>query len=840
MKAFLAHSSKDAEFVSAVAKELGRQFCVYDKYSFDNSTELREAILRGLSDTSLFVLLASSEALKSACVDFESEEAWRRTLHRTVAAGVAYLIDSSVTHKDLPPWLALTKAVRENSAKVVARDIRERLEQLLRERRQSTFVGRHAELAAAEAVLTPTDGTPPPRCLGVVGLPGIGRKSILRQIVPGLLSLRKPVEFCIGEGATINDICIIVADLVEPYTTNEGLRALVRRLEAMPVDEALARTVGNLQHMVEAGEYPVFVDTGGLLDADGYVSESMRMMLQSLEANPTLYLFLVLTRRPAGGMPSTARHISVAPMPYEETKRLLSALATKQGVTVSPSQLSDLATYVAGYPPAAVFAIQQANYYGVNVVIADKSRLVQFRTSVFLKYLKKVALTDVDGKLMVLLAFYSPLPLSVLSGVMDTPEQDLAVSVVKLMDLSLVVTDDGCTYSIAAPVAPATTSAFGLPDISAHRKVAEALDALLSDKAELAGRLTLSRLLFRAASMAHDRGIADRTVHLATDLIALAVELYHRREYGEAEQTARLALSKRPGSIDARSYLVQALIHLGRWEEAQREIEALAPSVKKADTLYLSGFLNRKRGRLRDAIADYTKAFELGRRGAAVHRELAHCHLLTGDLDMAEKFVAEASRRSPDNPHVLNLAVRIAIQRNDLPKARKLLAPLEVLAPSLFYHRLSRLEYIAGRLGMAEDAAKLAVESENSPPFEVRAQYVFCLMLNGKMDEAERLLRILDGQFATVHDDIRLGLKCRIEILRRSFQHALQLSGAIKDKTKRVHKALRRDALAGVLLTDAVPDELRLQYETEEKSLREELRDLDANRLMSDQLDVGR
>lgn len=65
LRAFLSHSSTQKEFVEAVARELGRQYCVFDKYSFHTGDDLHEAIKRGLNDSSLFVLFASKEALRS-------------------------------------------------------------------------------------------------------------------------------------------------------------------------------------------------------------------------------------------------------------------------------------------------------------------------------------------------------------------------------------------------------------------------------------------------------------------------------------------------------------------------------------------------------------------------------------------------------------------------------------------------------------------------------------------------------------------------------------------------------------------------------------------------------
>jgi hypothetical protein len=63
LKAFLSHSSADKEFVRAVAKELGRQFCVFDEQSFENAVQFKKSIEDGLDESSILVLFASKNAM---------------------------------------------------------------------------------------------------------------------------------------------------------------------------------------------------------------------------------------------------------------------------------------------------------------------------------------------------------------------------------------------------------------------------------------------------------------------------------------------------------------------------------------------------------------------------------------------------------------------------------------------------------------------------------------------------------------------------------------------------------------------------------------------------------
>lgn len=105
MKAFLSHSSKDKELVRYVAHELGRQFCLFDEQVFETGVEFRNSIEKSFEQTSLFVLFASQEALDSTWVEFEIEEAWYRKLQGSLRHAVVFLIDSSLTHSHVPPWL---------------------------------------------------------------------------------------------------------------------------------------------------------------------------------------------------------------------------------------------------------------------------------------------------------------------------------------------------------------------------------------------------------------------------------------------------------------------------------------------------------------------------------------------------------------------------------------------------------------------------------------------------------------------------------------------------------------------------------------------------------------
>src|SRR5713101_725262 len=519
MKAFLSHSSRDKEFVGAVASELGRASCILDKWSFETGVDFKKSIEKGLNESSVFVLFASRNALKSVWVDFEISEAWFGKLQKKLDSALVYLIEAGLTADDLPEWLRRAKISAQNVPKAISREIRTHLNYLLLSRQDPYFVGRTKETGALEQVLTPVDGSQPPRAVFITGLPGIGRRALLRHAIPSILNLRRLVEIRIGEGDNGNDICAKAADVIEPYNTREGFERIFKEILDLPETEAIQRTLDDMAKMVRAGEIPIFVDEGGLLDEDGNIREPVQAILKRLAPNDERYAFLVSHRRPKRASGLELPVVYVDHLSRDDTKRLVARLAAPAGLSMSESEIARSAEYAAGYPPAAYFAIQEAKQYGIEIIL--RGRLVEFRASIFLKHFAEVSLSPEEKELLTILAFYSPLPLRIIADLLHHQTTVIDDILTRLIDLSFVATTQDGFYRIADPIADVAVKSFGYPNRELHRAVAEKLDDLLNEPDMAGPRLDLSRALFRAASFAQEAKIAERAVHLANDLIQL-------------------------------------------------------------------------------------------------------------------------------------------------------------------------------------------------------------------------------------------------------------------------------------------------------------------------------
>lgn len=829
MKAFLSHSSKDKEFVDAVAQELGRQFCVFDRYSFETGQDLVRSIQEGLEASHVFVLFASTEALRSDWVELEVNEAAYRKIAKQIQFGVVLLTDSSLSVDSLPAWLQRALVTRVNAPKVAARVIRRRLDDLLREQQKPVFVGRSELLDHAERVLLPAGTEPGPRTFAAYGLNGIGRRTVAHRLASSLFNFSGSLAIAIESGDTLHDIAIKVADRVEPYSTQAGFERLVKEIRGLAGQAVVDRVLAGLRLSVSNREMPTFVDLGGMLDEDARFLDLMRDVLKGIGRDPTLYAALVLRRKPdpeslPDGTPLAL--LRVEALTNDEVQRLIRLLTAREGLQIAENGTKTLARYVAGYPPAAYYAVGLVRDYGIDLVLADEKKLSDFRSSTFARFLSEgVRLTREQRDIIGLLSIYSPLPLSVIGHVVRLQATALASALRYLIDNALVIVEKDGVYALAPPIVDAARTVFGEGKV-AHATVATHVKSYLDDEQEEGRRLDLSRVLYRALVLSGKRERSGEVIHLVSDLVRLVEELYHEREYARAIDVGYEAIQYAPRNTDARGYLVRALVKEERFQEADVQIQELRGMGALKEASFLSGFKNRHSERHAAAVVDYEDALRRGMGGVSIHRELAQCCMEIGDLEKARDHVEAASRSGSENRYLLDLQVKIAIRMKDEAAARRALERLEVVdSVSFFRHRKSTVEFAFGDVRAAHLAAVAAVDAARQPDFAMISQLVKCELACGRLDEAEIHLRNLDDLFPRTRRDIRTGLHCRLELARGRYRNALGLTEQLGARDKPVHKALRRDALRGVLEHDALGDAVRAQYKAEFERLSGEITD---------------
>lgn len=820
MKAFLSHSSIDKDIVRTIAKELGRQYCVFDEYNFSNGKEFKKSIEDGLGDSSIFVLFASINSQESLWVQFEIEEAWYKKLQKNLSKALVYIIDNELRIDSLPNWLTRALIKREKSPKIISRDIRHHLDKLLMERNAPYFVGRSSAIEELEQHLTPLDGTPSPKVFFITGLPGIGRRTFIKKVIPSVYGFNKFVEIELNDGDNLSDICIKIADFIEPYTNLDAFKRIVNEIRGNDEPSVIMRIITYLKKMIAIGELPIFIDINGLLDNDGYLYDGIKKILLNISPQDDIYLIIISHRRPKLPAGLDIPILQVFPLRPSDTRRLLTILSNRNNIKISSPQIEELAEYVAGYPPAAFFSIQQAKTYGIELVMNDKSNLMQFRTSIFLRHFAEINLKEPEKKLLRLLATFSPLPFPVLLKTIDIDINELHTILIKMIDLAFInITSDGY-YKISDPIADPAIHAFDYTSIEDNEKVAKELKSFIENNNEEIARLELSRVFFKATLLSKNTTLSESIIHLASDLISLTETYYHSRNYEKVIETGLIAITERPQSESTRQFLTKAYIKLEKFEAAENQIDELKKISSPRDIYYLTGFLERNRNNYSTAIEYFEKALKAGHKGAAIFRELAMCNYNISNIEEAYNYINLAKEKHSDNKYIIDLWAQISIQVGDEDAAFSALKILESInEKGYYYHRLSRFHLAFHRLDEAYDAAITAKEAFAKPPFEVLAQYILCSIETKNYYEAETMIEFIDRTFNNTKKDIRFGLRCRCSISKGDYKEALLYSEQISDKNTEFYKRIRRDAIEGGMSSNIFSSDEKVQYQDEHNKL---------------------
>jgi tetratricopeptide (TPR) repeat protein len=495
-------------------------------------------------------------------------------------------------------------------------------------------------------------------------------------------------------------------------------------------------------------------------------------------------------------------------------------------IDLSTEHISTLAEDASGYPPAAYFAMELVRVYGASTVLAERDRIISFRANPFVQYLRALSPNKNQQWLLRMLAANSPLPPEILLELSSRPSDECGGNLMELVDVSLVVPDDSGWYRISDPVAEAVSREYPACTADEFAAIADAVGEYLDQSTADGAYLELSRVRFRALMLAGRPRATQEALFLAADWIRLAERFYHDQDYGSAAQAASAAVEARPKNADALMWLVKANIKLEAFPDAKDGIEALSRIGAVKEAAYLEGFLQRHRGRLREATEHYRVALRHGMHGVAIHRELALCYFGIGNLAEARRHIDDAQRRQRDNPYIIDLMIKIACAQADETTARSLLRVLETVdRPAFVAHRKSRVEGLFGDPEVAYREAKRAIDGMQRPHFHILTQLIWCEIRTRRHDDAQRNINLLEALYPNQRHDIKVGLRCRAAIERGAYRDALGFWEQLSEKDRPIHLKLRKDALDGLLQHTFVRDEERASYEADLAHLAERIYD---------------
>jgi tetratricopeptide (TPR) repeat protein len=730
---FFAHSHRQHEFVKAVAARVGRPYVVLDEYNFETGKTFKTMMVEWLARCDAFVLFASRDALNSPNVLFEIDEAERSNLLGDLGRVIVFVIEEDVPYDALPNWLKAYNARRATSPRDCAREILHHARSIQEHLGDSLFFGRTRELEQLQAALVPISDEPPATAFSLYGLPGMGKRTLAARVGRDILQFPKHVVLPVAIADTPRELLALLDEEVGssgPSSTP---------LEAASVE---ARCVARLETLVGLRTLPIIDDAGGLLTNDGDYNPGFRQVIDSFLSVPGSYL-AITSRRKLIADPLSIPQLALVGLPKPDATRYLTKLASLSSVAATPGKLSELADYVAGYPVAARLAIHLARLRGLDMVLAQREQLVDFRQNTFVRILSAdMKLNLPCRRALAVLWLYGPIPLNILATGMGIDVTAMSEQVTYLFDSALVDFDER-GYRIIDPLYDVIDELIVQRDIR-HADVASHLKASIAELDDDSRRLHLRRSLYRAEVMASLPITAD-AYRFTSDLYALAKRAYDEKRYEVALELALEARGYNPDNLDVLTLLAKSLMKSDRWTDATIIIDEIETRGHVRDAGFLRGFLLRNRGFYSAALKEFLLAWSRGLSNVPIHREIAFSAFRANDLELANKHIALAEERGKGNKYILDLQIEIATARGDEETAReKLRALKEVDAGAHYHHRKSIVEQSFGNVRGALSEALLAAPDPLQAPMSLLLQLARAQISNGKLEEAVSTLKQLE------------------------------------------------------------------------------------------------
>jgi len=161
---------------------------------------------------------------------------------------------------------------------------------------------------------------------------------------------------------------------------------------------------------------------------------------------------------------------SIPPLDANESTVLLQQLLKRMMVKAERVQISELCGYLGGYPPAINLAATHSKQYGIDVLMADKSVLIDFQANRFAGLMRQLKLGDKEWFVLRYLSAELAVPFSVIVLAADISQKEAASVLRNLIEHSLVVALDD-NYTLSSPIRYAVERVKGNLDSNEYKSI---------------------------------------------------------------------------------------------------------------------------------------------------------------------------------------------------------------------------------------------------------------------------------------------------------------------------------------------------------------------------------
>ena len=697
VKAFLSHSFVDKDIVRKIKNKLQRFWTYFDEDCFMPGEDFRNAIIERLSDTNLFVLFVSRSSLASSWVQFEIDEAYWQTVQRNNITFLVLALEE-ILPTELPTWMRRAKFGQVRTVQLAAQQIKQLLMSSI-PMHSTVYMGREKDTANFYSSIAQYEDHIP-NVFAISGLSGIGRRTFAKNILAQRFALPYVALFEIDEAEGLVELYRKLLDDNMNMWSQEEIEAYYKEFLSASFEDRVVEVARNLSLYTHAQTCPILIDNGEMLGEDGYYKDEFIELLRVFSNQyPDCYITVIHMRLPKllYKDQKLVHVVRLHALDATSCYTLFASLLKQQSIPINDdNQVREIAGYLEGYPPAINNAVRECALEGVDLVCSDKRSLVDFQERIFKKFLDNIQLTKMDEDVLTAILNMNGICIDFITTVLQTKQDDIAVSLRRSHDYNIIELRSDGTYSIAPPM-----------KISIERKLHRYSK---NEFSEIAKRLIkeywvpekgipfalIDSIIYAVLRSGQEDDLEKfKNYLLPSHLLKAAKKANQDRDWLMTETYARKALELDPDLTDAKSLLFMALVRQEtsrNWERTTEEENSILDYLRGKNykgVYYLEGFRLLKRRKYEEAIKRFTLAIQAGDNSIPTYRDLAECYYQTNQVAEAQREIDVVVKdRKINNPFILDLAAKIAIGSGEFNEAEAYLDKQELVdRPENVAHR---------------------------------------------------------------------------------------------------------------------------------------------------------
>ena len=644
-RAFLSHSSKQKKLVSQIASNLGKQKCVYDDYEFEAGMPILDEILKGLSNTELFVLFISNDSLDSIWVQKEITETERILDKNLNNHFYPILIDNSISASDkrIPDWVKKYLLKPMTDPFLITKKINQKLRELSIERnplfkaKESLFVGRNSAFETLEAKMFSITDVKPSSII-VSGFDGIGRRTFLKMALKRFGKINEfydPIYIALSTKDSIEDFILKLQDF-EKENTDEFLI----HLKDISFEEKIELAKQTLVKVQKSNEYVFIIDSGCIVHPSMKVANWYLNIIADKRFKNLFTLNIISRFRPSNGLLKINKNLinfHLTSLSDSDTEKLFVKYSNLFNLDLKTDNAKEILGILNGIPSQVHYSVEYIANYGIVDALKNKNEIIDFgETEVYYLIDLVKAKGELAYNLLILMSSFEFVSYDLLYSIID--ERD---SVEKLLeDFYIIGVFDlvGANkeyIKVHYPIVDYIKRSKSKLDKKHSSKLRENIKSFISKSDDEMEYGDISQLLFniKGAILAGHK-LPDR-YYIPSFVLKTIVELYYEGNYKNVISLIDKMLenSKRLDESLVREFNYWLCLCLAR--KSSSRFETAVETMDGADYNYLYGFYYRFKKDYGKSENNLNRALEKYPNFQRARRELVNILLLKEDYSKA-------------------------------------------------------------------------------------------------------------------------------------------------------------------------------------------------------------